>query len=189
MGKRIILGSGHLYRTAFTSGMTIADPQTYCIEANRFSHIKNGATLEYTQEKTIEEDDMGLVRKTRLNTDKATFKGGLMTLEAASLQYLTATSSAPESIAAGTGTVAKNKTKIGGVNNENETPYLWVFHHPDRVDGDIWLVLAGTNNANLNIEFKKDGANVSDFEVDALPLDNEGRKVYYYEPISTEFIF
>ena len=30
MGKRIILGSGHLYRADFTPGTALDDPETYC---------------------------------------------------------------------------------------------------------------------------------------------------------------
>lgn len=185
MAKRIILGSGQLYRVDFTDGMTIADPETYCIEANRFSHIKNGASIEYTQEKVVEEDDMGLVQKTALNVESAKLKGGLMTLEGASLKYLSATAGAPESQAAADGKKAKSLTKIGGVKNEDETPSLWVFHHQDKKDGDIWVVMVGTHNTGFNIEFKKDGANVSDLEVDAQPMDSDGRKIYFYEEVKS----
>lgn len=183
MAKRIILGSGELFRVAVPSD-TIADPETYCIEANRFSHIKNGATLEYTQEKTTVEDDLGLVHKTRLNTESAKLKCGLMTLEPASLQYLSSTAGAPTNIAAVANTsVAKKQVKIGGIKNESETPYLWIFHHKDDVDGDIWVVLKGNHNTGFNIQFKKDDANVSDLEIDAQPLDSDGHKVYYYEEV------
>lgn len=184
MAKRIILGSGELFRTDFTPGMTIADPETYCLEANRFSCIKGGASLEYTQEKQKEEDDLGLVSKTRINTESAKLKGGLMTLDGGSMKYLAATATDPESIAAVENTsVAKKKTKIGGIKNEDETPYLWIFHHEDKVDGDIWIIVAGTHNAALNIEFKKDGANVSNLEVDAIPLDSDGTKILYFEEV------
>ena len=186
MGKRIILGSGELFKVAVPSG-TIADPQTYCTETNRFSHIKNGATLEYTQEKTTVEDDLGLVHKTRLNTESAKLKCGLMTLEPGSLKYLSATAGDPTDISAsGSGssaTVAKKQVKIGGIKNESETPYLWIFHHKDDVDGDIWVVLKGNHNTGFNIQFKKDDANVSDLEIDAQPLDDDGHKVYYYEEV------
>lgn len=186
MAKRIILGSGELFRVAVPSD-TIADPETYCVEANRFSHIKNGATLEYTQEKTTVEDDLGLVHKTRLNTESAKLKCGLMTLEPESLKYLSATAGDPTNISAsGSGsnaTVAKKQVKIGGIKNESETPHLWIFHHKDDVDGDIWVVLKGNHNTGFNIQFKKDDANVSDLEIDAQPLDDDGHKVYYYEEV------
>ncbi len=185
MGKRIILGSGHLYRADFTPGAALDDPETYCIAGNRFSHIKGGATLELTQEKQSEEDDMGLVRKTKINVDAAKFSCGMMTMEGAMLQKLLATASAPESITAGTGTKAKNKVKIGGIANENEVPSLWVFHHPDKKDGDIWIMFVGTNDGSLNFEFKKDGVTLPSLEVNAEPMDSEGRKVYFYEEVKS----
>lgn len=182
--ERIILGSGELFRTDFTFGMTIADPETYCVDTNRFSYIKNGASLEYAQEKQKEEDDLALVSKTKINTESAKLKAGLMTLEGDGMKYLAATATDPESIAAVANTsVAKKKTKIGGIKNEDETPYLWIFHHIDKKDGDIWIIVAGTHNAELNIEFKPDGANVSNLEVDAIPLDSDGTKVLYFEEV------
>lgn len=185
MGKRIILGSGHLYRTDYTAGTTINDPETYCVDANRFSHIKGGATLELTQEKQQEEDDMGLVRKTKLNVDAAKFTCGMMTIEGAMLQKVLATASAVESVAAASGKKAKNKVKIGGITNEEEASSLWVFHHPDKKDGDIWIMFVGTNNGNLSFEFKKDGVTLPSLEINADPMDSEGRKVYFYEEVKS----
>lgn len=185
MAKRIILGSGEIFRTDYTAGMTIPDPETLCTEANRFSHIKGGATLEYNQEKVNEEDDLGMVHKTAINVESAKFKCGLMTLDGAGMKYLSATAADPESIAAADGKKAKSLIKIGGVKNEDETPSLWVFHHIDKKDGDIWITMVGTHNTGINIEFKKDGANVSNLEVDAEPLDGDGRKVYLYEEVKS----
>lgn len=179
--QRIILGSGHLYRTDFTEGMTFADPETYCIEANRFSHIKNGFTMEYTQEKVREEDDMGLVSKTGLNVDSAKFTCSMMTLEGAMLKHVLATAGDPAAIEATSSLVAKQLTKIGGIDNENETPSLWIFHHPDKKDGDIWVMFVGTNNGSPTLEFKKDAVTLPNLEVDAEPMDADGRKVYFYE--------
>lgn len=182
MKKRVILGSGHLYDGGvFTANMTINDPESYCIEANRFSHVKGGVTLEYNQTKTIESDDMELVKKVALQTEEPKLKTGLMTLSAEVLQRMITTASNPEVIAAAEGKKAKYKTTFGGIDNDDETPHLWIFHHPDKVDGDIWIIVAGTHNTNANIEFKKDSATVTNLEIDCQPLDDFGCKVYYYE--------
>ncbi len=182
MKKRVIIGSGHMYDGGvFTMGMQINDPESYCTEANRFSHVKGGVTLEYNQTKTIESDDMELVKKVVLQTEEPKLKAGLMTLSGAVLKHLIATASDPEAIAAAEGKKAKYKTTFGGIDNDDETPHLWIFHHPDKVDGDIWIVVAGTHNTNANVEFKKDSATVTDLEIDCQPLDDTGRKVYFYE--------
>lgn len=182
MKKRVILGSGHLYDGGvFTANMTINDPESYCTEANRFSHVKGGVTLEYNQTKTIESDDMELVKKVALQTEEPKLKTGLMTLSAEVLQRMITTASDPEVIAAAEGKKAKYKTTFGGIDNDDETPHLWIFHHPDKVDGDIWITVAGTHNTNASIEFKKDSATVTNLEIDCQPLDDSGCKVYYYE--------
>ena len=182
MKKRVILGSGHMYNGGvFTMGMQINDPESYCTEENRFSHVKGGVTLEYNQTKTIESDDMELVKKVGLQTEEPKLKAGLMTLSGAVLKHLIATASDPEVIAAAEGRKAKYKTTFGGIDKDDETPHLWIFHYPDKVDGDIWIIVAGTHNTNAKVEFKKDSATVTDLEIDCQPLDNTGRKVYFYE--------
>lgn len=170
--KRIVLGSGELFRTDFSG--ELPSLETICVESNRFSHIKNGATLEYTKEVITEKDDLGLVQKTVITTEEAIFKAGLMTFTGDTLKYLMET--ARVSTAEG-----KTLTKIGGISNADESSYVWCFHHKDKKDGDIWVLIVGKNSAGCSFEFKQDGATVLDAEIKAEPCDDEGTLIYYYE--------
>ena len=177
MKKRIVLGSGELYNMNFTGELPkLAD---ICTEANRFSHVKNGASLEYTKEVNVEKDDLGLVQKTKMITEDAVIKIGLMTFSGDTLSKLAETirvaSVSPET--------GKQLTKIGGLSQEDDSSYVWCFYHKDKKDGDIYLLLAGKNSAGCTIGFKQDGATVIDAEIKAEPCDDEGTLIYYYEEI------
>lgn len=78
--ERIILGSGYIHLGVFTKGQQIPEPQDFCTDANRYSYIKNGATLEYSNEIQEAKDDMGRVSKTVIISEDVTLKAGLMTL-------------------------------------------------------------------------------------------------------------
>lgn len=177
--KRIVLGSGSLYFMIFAGSLpSLSD---ICTEDNRFSHVKNGASLEYTKETITEKDDLGLVQKTAMQTEDATLKVGLMTFCGDTLTHLGETIRSAESTETG-----KTLTKIGGISQADDTSYVWCFHHKDTKDGDIWLLMVGKNSAGCTIGFKPDGASVIDAEIKAEPADDEGTLVYYYEEDKSE---
>ena len=174
--KRIVLGSGHLYRMDFTG--TLPTLEEICTEENRFSHIKNGGTLEYTKEIHKETDDLGLVSKTVLVAEDAKLKAGLMTFCGETLKYLIET--ARTTI---TDDGKRYLTKIGGISQADESSYVWCFHHVDKKDGDIWVLIIGKNSTGCTIGFKKDSASIIDAEIASEPCDEEGTLIYYYEEI------
>lgn len=176
MGKKINIGSAECFRTAWNG--TVPELSTICVEANRFTHIKNGATVDYNQEKVIETDDLEMVSKTALKSENVKVKFGVMTFDGDTMKYLVAT--AREGTTTETG---KTLTKLGGVSNDDETSYLWCLHHIDKKDGDIWVVFVGKQNAGVTIEFKPDSATVINAEVDAEPLDDDGTKLLYFEEV------
>lgn len=175
--KRIVLGSGSLYRMDFTGALP--EISAICTEANRFSNIKNGATLEYTKESVTEKDDLGLVSKTVLTAEDAILKAGLMTFCGDTLKYLIET--ARVSV---TNDGKYYLTKIGGISNADETSYVWAFEHKDKKDGDIIVLIVGKNSAGCTFNFTKDGASVIDAEIKSEPCDDEGTLIYYYEELT-----
>jgi hypothetical protein len=46
-------------------------------------------------------------------------------------------------------------------------------------------MFVGTNDGNLSFEFKKDGVTLPSLEINADPMDSEGRKVYFYEEVKS----
>ncbi len=176
--KRIVLGSGSLYRMDFSG--TLPDLSEICKEENRFSNIKNGATLEYTKETVTEKDDLGLVSKTVITTEDAVLKAGLMTFCGDTLKYLIETARVST-----TEDGNHYLTKIGGITNADETSYVWAFQHKDKKDGDITVLIVGKNSAGCTFSFSKDSASVIDAEIKAEPCDDEGTLIYYYEELTS----
>ena len=177
--ERIILGSGYIHLAVFNKGMTIPDPQTFCTDENRYSYIKNGASLEYTNEVQNVQDDMGKVKKTVITSEEVKLKAGLMTLIGDTIEKLCDTARVSVS------TDGKYRTtKIGGVANRKGAKYVICFHHVDPDDGDIWVMIVGQNQAGFTLQFAPSDATVVDAEFTALPnLDDEGTLVDYVEEI------
>lgn len=177
--ERIILGSGYIHLATFTKGQQIPDPEKFCTEANRYSYIKNGATLEYTNEVQEAKDDMGKVSKTVITSEEVTLKAGLMTLIGDTIEKLCDT--ARVSV---TDNGKYRRTKIGGVGNRKGAKYVICFHHVDPEDGDIWVQIIGQNQAGFTLSFAPSDATVVDAEFKAMPnLDDEGTLVNYVEEI------
>lgn len=74
-------------------------------------------------------------------------------------------------------------TKIGGAGNAKGKYYVLVFHHEDKQDGDLWLVIVGRNTAGLSITFKNDEGSLVEPEFTAKPHDEEGTLVVLYEQL------
>lgn len=177
--ERIVLGSGYIHLATFTKGMTIPDPWEFCTDENRFSYISGGASLEYSSTYSEAKDDMGKVSKTIITEEEATLKTGLMTLDGNTIEKLCDTARVT------TSTDGKYRiVKIGGVGNRKGAKYVICFHHVDPVDGDIWIMIVGQNQAGFTFTFAKDDATVIDAEFKALPnLDGEGTLIQYVEQV------
>lgn len=177
--ERIILGSGYIHLGVFKKGQEIPEPQDFCTDANRYSYIKNGATLEYTNEIQEATDDMGRVSKTVIISESVTLKAGLMTLIGDTIEKLCDTARVSVSQDG-----KYRKTKIGGVGNRKGAKYVICFHHVDPEDGDIWVMIVGQNQAGFTLSFAPSDATVVDAEFKAMPnLDEEGTLVNYVEEI------
>lgn len=180
--ERIILGSGYIHLATFRKGQPIPEPQEFCTKENRYSYIKNGATLEYTNEVQEAKDDMGKVSKTVITSEEVTLKAGLMTLIGDTIEKLCDTARVSMSQDG-----KYRKTKIGGVGNRKGAKYVICFHHVDPEDGDIWVMIVGQNQAGFTLSFAPSDATVVDTEFKAMPnLDEEGTLVNYVEEILTD---
>ena len=177
--ERIILGSGYIHLGVFKKGQQIPEPQDFCTNENRYSYIKNGATLEYSNEIQEAKDDMGRVSKTVIISEDVTLKAGLMTLIGDTIEKLCDTARVSVSQDG-----RYRKTKIGGVGNRKGAKYVICFHHVDPEDGDIWVMIVGQNQAGFTLSFAPSDATVVDAEFKAMPnLDDEGTLVNYVEEI------
>lgn len=180
MAKRdkdtVTLGSGKIYLQTFSESMPTVD--TLCVESNLLGYIKGGASLEYTQETYEEKDDLGYVSKIITTNEEAVLKCGLLTWNGATLKKLLDRCSSTEAS-------GKRTTKIGGAGNAQGGYYAICFHHEDKTDGDLWILIKGRNTAGATLTFATDAGTTVEPEFKALPHDSDGTLVELIEEIQT----
>jgi hypothetical protein len=147
-----------------------------CVSEKLLGRISGGATLEYKGSWYTAKDDTGKVEKTLITDEEVTFKTGIITWNGKTLKVLCATGRVTES-------GNKRIVKIGGVGNANRKSYVIAFHHTDRVDGDIWILIRGTNQGTISLAFAKDKETTVDAEFTAMAQDDEGTLITYIEEI------
>lgn len=180
--ERIILGSGYLHVKTYTKGEAIPNPEDFCKDKTLFAYIKGGATIEYAPEFYEAKDDMGKVAKTVVTNEEVTLKSGIMTFTGNTLAKLCDTARVSERDSADKGKKYR-VVKVGGAGNAKGAKYVICFHHVDAVDGDIYLMIIGQNQAGFSLSFAKDSETVVDAEFHALPMDGEGTLIVYTEEI------
>lgn len=173
--KRIILGSGKLYLMEFT-GETVPETELITTADNLLGYIQGGASLDYKPSFYEAKDDLGYVTKTIITEEEATLKSGVLTFNGDTLEKLCDTARVTED--------AEKKLRIvkfGGVGNAKRAKYVICFHHEDPLDGDIWVIIVGNNQAGFSLAFAKDKETVVDAEFKALAQDDEGTLIKYIE--------
>lgn len=180
MAKRdkdtVTLGSGKIYLQTFSESMPTVD--ALCVESNLLGYIKGGASLEYTQETYEEKDDLGYVSKIITTNEEAVLKCGLLTWNGTTLKKLLDRCSSTEAS-------GKRTTKIGGAGNAQGGYYAICFHHEDKTDGDLWILIKGRNTAGATLTFATDAGTIVEPEFKALPHDSDGTLVELIEEIPT----
>ena len=181
MSKResevITLGSGNLMIKEYTD--TMPAYTEFNEETDLLGRIQGGATLEYKGEWYEAKDDTGKAVKTIITEEESTLKSGIITWNGKTLTKLCSTARVTE--ADGIRTV-----KIGGVGQHNGKSYALCFHHIDRADGDVWIVVRAVNQGGFSLSFVKDKETVIDAEFKCLPQDDEGTLITYVEEIAEE---
>lgn len=171
----ITLGSGDLMIKEYTD--EIPAYTEFNEATDLLGRIQGGATLEYKGTWYEAKDDTGKAVKTIITEEEATLKSGVITWNGKTLARLCSTARITE--AEGIRTV-----KIGGVGNHDGKSYALCFHHTDEIDGDVWVVVRGVNQAGFSLAFAKDKETVIDAEFKCLPQDSEGTLIQYVEEIA-----
>jgi hypothetical protein len=178
--ERIILGSGNVHMKLFDGNLPSVDE--ICTDENQISYIQGGATIEYKPSYYTAKDDTRKIQKTVITDEEATMKSGLMTFCGNTLEKICDT--ARVSYAEKTSAKKKRRiVKVGGGNNQGRKKYVICFHHEDPVDGDIWVMIVGNNQAGFSLAFANDKETVVDAEFTALPQDKEGTLIHYEEEV------
>ena len=173
--KTITLGSGNLLCKEYTDSMPAYSD--FSDTDDLLGRIQGGATLEYKGEWYEAKDDTGKVVKTIITEEEVTLKSGILTWNGNTLTKLCSTARVTEE-----GGV--RIVKIGGVGNHDGKSYAICFHHIDKVDGDIWLVVRAVNQGGFSLAFAKDKETVIDAEFKCLPQDEDGTLIQYVEQMS-----
>lgn len=170
--KTITLGSGDLMVKEYDG--TIPAYTDFDPETDILGYIQGGCTLEYKGTWYDAKDDSGKAIKAIVTDEECILKSGVVTWNGETLEKLSSTARVTED--GGIRTV-----KIGGVGNHNGKSYAICFHHSDKADGDVWLLVRGVNQAGFSIAFAKDKETVIDAEFKCLPQDDDGTLVQYLE--------
>lgn len=173
----ITLGSGDLMIKEYSD--TMPAYTEFSVDTDLLGRIQGGATIEYSGEWYEAKDDTGKAVKTCLTEEEATLKSGVVTWNGKTLEKLCST--ARVSDADGIRTV-----KLGGVGNYNGKSYALCFHHTDKTDGDVWVVVRAVNQGGFSLAFAKDKETVIDAEFKCLPQDDEGTLIQYLEEIAAQ---
>ena len=171
---KITLGSGDLMFKEYTGEMPVYSDFT---EDDLLGRISGGASLEYKGEWYDAKDDTGKAVKTIITDEEATFKSGIITWNGTTFTKLCSTARVSE-----TGGI--RTVKIGGVGNHDGKSYALCFHHTDKIDGDVWVVVRAVNQGGFSLSFAKDKETVIDAEFKCLPQDDEGTLIQYHEQIA-----
>lgn len=180
MAKRtkdnITLGSGKVYIMEYTD--TMPEVSAICVEENRLGWVQGGAELSYSAELHEEKDDLGMVSKVVVNSEEAILKLGMLTFNGDTLTKLADRCKVTEA-------EGKRTVQIGGAGNAQGKEWVVCFHQEDPVDGDIWILIRGTNQAGFTLTYAVDGATKVEPEFKAKPQDTNGTLITYIEETGT----
>lgn len=174
---KITLGSGKAYIMEYKDA--IPEVTDICKDENLLGKIQGGAELSYTIETHEERDDLGTVAKVVVTNEEAILKLGLITFNGNTLAKLADRCKVTEDKTKGTRTLT-----IGGTGNAQGKEWVVCFHHHDARDGDMWLLMRGTNQAGLTLAFATDAGSKLEPEIRGLPFDESGSLVKYIEQIA-----
>ena len=173
---KITLGSGKAYIMEYTG--TMPEVTAICVDDNLLGKIQGGAELTYTTETHEERDDLGTVAKVVITAEEAILKLGLITFNGDTLAHLADRCKVTD----GEG---KRTLHIGGAGNAQGKEWVVCFAHEDKIDGNIWVLVRGANQAGLTLTYAVDAGTKIEPEFKALPQDTDGTLITYIEEIGT----
>ena len=171
---KITLGSGKAYIMEYSG--TMPEVTAVCVDDNELGKIQGGAELTYTAETHDEKDDLGTVAKVVITAEEAVLKLGLITFNGETLAKLADRCKV-------TNASGKRTLHIGGAGNAQGKEWVVCFHHEDPIDGDIWVMVRGANQAGLTLTFAVDAGTKIEPEFKALPCDDNGTLITYIEEV------
>lgn len=156
--ESIVLGSGTAYLMNVKDAGSLDDFDALitkvCTEDHKLGSTKNGATLTYTTTNYTASSDLGDVKKTVLQAESAALALGIITIGPKLLLYVIETADTRQTDGGLT------VVSIGGVGNADGNEYILIFHHEDKLDGDIYVAICGKNTAELSLAFSQENETI-----------------------------
>ena len=174
---KISLGSGKAYIMEYSG--TMPTEAEICTPENILGKIQGGAELTYSASHHEEKDDLGTVAKRVITAEEAALKLGLITFNGNTLAKLADRCKTTEKD-------GKRTVHIGGAGNAQGKDWVVCFHHHDPVDGDVWVIVRGGNQAGLTLTYAVDKGTKIEPVFQALPQDDAGTLITYIEEIASE---
>lgn len=174
--KRIVLGSGENYLKEVTGTVDARDVDQLITDLftadNRWGDTKNGATLTYTPTSYTVTDDLGRIMETTLTKEEVKLTFGVVAINSKILLPLMETARVETSTVDGRVIV-----KIGGIVNATGKSYLVGFKHLDAKRGNIYVIIVGKNDGELQFSFNPESETVLNPSFTAGALDADGTKI------------
>lgn len=174
--KRIVLGSGENYLKEVTRTIDADNVDQLISELftadNRWGDTKNGATLTYTPTSYTVTDDLGRIMETTLTKEEVKLTFGVVAINSKILLPLMETARVETSTVDGRVIV-----KIGGIVNATGKSYLVGFKHLDAKRGNIYVIIVGKNDGELQFSFNPESETVLNPSFTAGALDADGTKI------------
>ncbi len=163
----IVLGSGRIYVDVY-DGITVPNVADIEKDEKELGNISGGATLEAAETFYTAKDDLDKIRRKKMTGDEYTLSTGIMTINAGVLEKTLSTVNVSENTERGT-----KELKLGGVSHYKEQRYIFLFVNEDK---DVRIMLLGSNEAGLTLQFMKDKETVINQKIVGEPFP-DGHKV------------
>lgn len=174
--KRVVLGSGENYLKEVDGTIDTSNVDTlitnYFKKENLWGDTKNGATLTYTPTTYTVTDDLGRVTETFLTKEDVKLTMGLVRLNDKILLPLMETARTVTSETSG-----RTMIKVGGIANATGKSYFVGFKHIDAKRGDIYVMIIGKNDGELQLAFNPESETILNPSFVAGAMDTDGTKV------------
>lgn len=174
--RRVVLGSGENYLKEANGTIDTSNVDelitTYFVKENLWGDTKNGAQLTYTPTTYTINDDLGRVTETVLTKEDVKLSMGLVRINDNILLPLMETARKVESAVTG-----RMALKVGGIANATGKSYFVGFKHLDAKRGNIYIMIIGKNDGELQLSFNPESETILNPSFVAGAMDTEGTKV------------
>lgn len=173
--REFILGGVELYLAPYNPELTDPDDiiDEVCQEENLYGESKNGATLLITPTYYNVKDDLGRTNENMLTAIAGTLQAGLIKVGPKILNPLLETSRVSIS-KKGDGKVLT----VGGIESATGQKYNIVARHISKEKGDIYVVVVGKNNSELQFQFNPESETILNPTFTCTPMDKDASIIH-----------